>query len=49
MDDIVVQIEDGRIISQTPNGVFELVNNQWVKPTEPVSAEDLMNGTPVSI
>lgn len=47
---IIQELEDGRIIKDDGKTFTELVNGQWVEPSEPVSLDDFLKGkTPANL
>lgn len=47
---IIQELEDGRIIKDDGKTFTELVNGQWVEPSEPVSLDDFIKGkTPANL
>lgn len=51
MDKELIRLEDGRIIDISPlergEGLLELVDGSWVKPSKPVTIKMLHDGVPI--
>ena len=47
---VIQELEDGRIIKQEGDTFQELINGQWVEPTEDFSIDDFIKGkTPTNL
>ena len=51
MEKELIRLEDGRVVDISPlergEGLLELVDGSWVKPSKPVTVDMLHDGTPI--